>query len=95
MEAQVGHDSYDKKIRGLFEQHGRSGDLEAFEKCLHGLDWTQRRQEATFDISLDGRVVAELATSFAEIWNNKILEEAQQKTGDEKSALLNTWVIGG
>jgi hypothetical protein len=92
MEALVGGDSFDKKIRDIF---ANSRDFDEFEKHLQALGWTERREEATFDIALDGRVVDALATSFAEIWNKKILEESQQKTGDEKSALLNTWVIGG
>lgn len=95
MQPLVGGDSFDKKIRDLFVQQAKSGDLEEFEKHLLDFDWTERRQEATFDISLDGRVVDALATSFAQIWNEKILEEAQKKSGDDKSALLNTWVIGG
>ena len=95
MQSQVGNDPFDTEIRQLFLQDGSSEDLDIFEKRLLDLPWTVRRKEATFDISLDGRIVDELATSFAEVWNEKILEEAQQKTGDEKSVLLNTWVIGG
>lgn len=95
MQPLVGGDGFDKKVRDLFVQQARAGDLDEFERRLLEFAWTERRQEATFDISLDGRIVDALATSFAQIWNDKILEEAQKKNGDEKSALLNTWVIGG
>jgi hypothetical protein len=95
MQSQVGDDKYDAVIRDLFEQQDRAGDLVAFEKSVLALDWTIRRQEATFDIALDDRVVDKLATSFVKIWNEKILEESQTKTGDERAALLNNWLIGG
>lgn len=95
MQSEVGHDSFDAKIREFFVQHSRSGDLEAFQQKLTELPWSERKEEATFDIALDVRVVEMLATSFTQIWNEKILEEAQKKTGDDKSMLLNTWFIGG
>lgn len=95
MQSQVGHDEFDIRIRELFVQHARSGDLEGFQRILAELPWTERRREATFDIALDVRVVEMLAASFAQIWNERILEEAQQKSGDEKSMLLNNWLIGG
>jgi hypothetical protein len=95
MQAMVGEDSFDRKIRELFVEQAKSGDLDDFEKRLLEFDWTERRGESTFDISLDKRVVDNLATAFVQIWNDKILEEAQQKEGDEKSTVLNTWVIGG
>jgi len=95
MQSHVGEDSFDKLVRKLFLQHARSGDLDAFEQRILDLDWTQRRQEATFDIALDGKVVDDLATAFVKIWNEKIIEEAQKKAGDDKTALLNTWYIGG
>lgn len=95
MEPQVGNDSFDRRIRRLFAQHAKSGDLDTFQRCLLEMDWTERREEATFDIALDSRVVDELAAAFAKIWNERILEEAKSMTGDEKSALLGTWLIGG
>ncbi len=95
MQPMVGNDTYDKEIRLLFQQCGKFLDLTAFEKSLSELDWTQKRQEATFDIALDGRVVEKLSTTFKQIWNEKILEEVQKLSGDDKSTLLNTWVIGG
>jgi len=95
MQSQVADDGYDTIIRNLFEQQDRPDDLAAFEKSVLALDWTMRRQEATFDIALNGWVVDKLATSFTRIWNEKILEEAQTKTGDERTALLNRWYIGG
>lgn len=95
MQSQVGDDAFDTRVRELFLQHVKSGDLDGFEKKLLDFKWTDRRHEATFDICLDGRVVEALATSFMDIWNEKILEEAQKKSGDEKTALLNAWVIGG
>jgi hypothetical protein len=95
MQPLVGNDIYDEEIRLLFEQYGKPDDLATFEKSLSELAWTKRRQEATFDISLDGRVVEKLSLAFKQIWNEKILEEVQKLSGDEKSTLLNTWVIGG
>ena len=95
MRSEVGQDPWDEAIRNLFVQYARSGDLEGFQQYLAGLNWTQRRQEATFDIRLDGRVVDSLATSFARIWNERIREEARQKTSEqEQSELLKTWLIG-
>jgi len=93
MTSEVGHDSFDQKLRKFFVEHVNSGDSIATFQVDFG--WIERHQESTFDISLDGRVVDSLATAFARIWNEKVLEEAQKKTGDEKSALLNTWLIGG
>jgi hypothetical protein len=95
MESRVGGDEFDESVKRLLVQHGKADNLDDFERRLLDLDWTERRQESTFDISLDGRVVDELATSFTRIWNEKILEEAQKKSGDEKSLLLSTWLIGG
>jgi nucleoside 2-deoxyribosyltransferase len=96
MTSEVGHDSWDDEIRNAFLQHSRSEDLGSFQQYVAGLDWTQRRRESTFDIRLDGRVVDSLATSFARIWNEKIREEARQKTNEqEQSALLDTWLIRG
>lgn len=95
MQSQVGNDPYDETVRDLFEQIGEPDDLTVFERSLFELPWTSRKKEATFDISLDGRVVEKLATSFAEIWDEKIREEAETKIGDEKSTLLNNWLIGG
>ena len=95
MQPQVGGDPYDKMIRELFDQYGKPDDLTVFERSLSELPWTSRRKEATFDIALDGRVVEKLAISFTQIWNEKILEEAQNKTGDEKATLINNWLIGG
>ena len=96
MTSEVGHDSWDEEIRKVFLQHVRSGDPERFRQYIADLDWTQKRREATFDIRLDGRVVDSLATSFARIWNEKIREEARQKTNElEQSALLETWLIKG
>jgi len=95
MQPLVGDDPYDTKIRGLFKQYAMQDDLGAFENSLFDMPWTETRDEATFDISLDGRVVEKLATSFKQIWNEKILEEVQNKSGGEKSNLLNTWIIGG
>lgn len=95
MQSQVGDDAYDKKIQKRFAQLGKSGELGAFQEELEHWSWLERRQEATFDIALDERVVAKLATAFARIWNSKILEEAERESGDSKAALLNTWLIGG
>lgn len=95
MRAEVGDDSFDAEIHALYQQHEKSGDLDSFQESLFQRSWTKRREEATFDICLDRGVVSDLATSFARIWNEEILEEAQKKTGDEKTALLNTWLIGG
>ncbi len=93
MTSEVGHDSIDTEIQKRFAEHVKSGgSLATFEIDL---DWVQSRREATFDISLDGRVVDALATSFAQIWNDKILEEAKIKTAEEQSTLLKTWLIGG
>jgi hypothetical protein len=93
MTSEVGHDAIDLDIQKRFAEHVKiGGSLDTFEVDL---DWVQSRHEATFDIKLDGRVVEALATSFAHIWNNKILEEAKTKTGDEQSTLLKTWLIGG
>jgi hypothetical protein len=92
MTSEVGQDSFDEDIKDLFIEHVKSGgSLETFQVDL---DWVQRRREATFDICLAGQVVEALATSFARIWNNKILEEAKQKSGDDQSALIKTWLIG-
>jgi nucleoside 2-deoxyribosyltransferase len=92
MTSEVGHDSIDFDIQRRFTDHVKSGgSLDTFQVDL---DWVQSRREATFDIMLDGRVVDALATSFAHIWNDKILEQAKTKTGDEQSALLKTWLIG-
>jgi hypothetical protein len=95
MEHEVGGDKFDQKIRDLYLPYATSGDLEGFQKRLLEMEWTERREEATFDIRLNSRVVGALATSFQKIWNEKILEEAQRSSGDEKAALLRTWVIGG
>ena len=95
MQSQVGDDFYDKEVRASFKQTAKPDDLGAFEQSLFDLDWTIRRKEATFDIALDGRVVEKLASSFTDIWNKKIVEEANEKTGDERSTLLNNWLIGG
>jgi len=93
MTSEVGHDAIDDKIRKRFVAHVNSGgSLDDF--CVD-FDWIERRGETTFDISLDGRTVDSLATSFARIWNEKILDEAQKMTGEERAALLNTWLIGG
>jgi hypothetical protein len=92
MTSEVGRDAIDEEIKMRFVEHVKAGgSLDTFQV---NLDWVGKRRETTFDISLDGRVVDKLATSFAKIWNEKILEEAQKKSGDEKSALLNTWYIG-
>lgn len=95
MQSRVGGDKFDERVKRLLVQYSKSDSLDDFERRLLELDWTERRQESTFDISLDGRIVDELATSFTRIWNEKILEEAQGKSGDEKSLLLSTWLIGG
>jgi len=95
MQSQVGEDDYDAQIRALFVQYARSGDLDRFQRHLLERNWTERRKEKTFDIALDKRVVAKLAVSFIQIWNERIVEEAQKKSGDEKATLLNTWLIGG
>lgn len=96
MEGLVGQDSYDDFIRELFAQYSRNGDWEGFQQHLGGLDWIRRRQESTFDVRLDGRVVDALATSFARIWNERIREEARQKTNEkEQTTLLDNWLIKG
>jgi hypothetical protein len=95
MKSEVGLDTWDIEIRGLFVQYAKSGDLEGFQERLASLQWTERRRESTFDILLDGRVVDSIATAFVRIWNKRIREEAESKTGDEASALLKTWLIRG
>lgn len=95
MQSQVGGDKFDQLVKKLLVEHGTTDCLDDFQRRLFELSWTERHQESSFDISLDGRIVDELATSFTRIWNEKILEEAQDKSGDEKAALLNTWLIGG
>lgn len=96
MESEVGHDIWDAEIRSLFTEQGYSSDLQAFGEFLKGLDWVERRREANFDIRLDGRVVDSLAMSFAQIWNERIREEATQKpTQEEGVALLQNWLIKG
>lgn len=94
MQNQIGDDYYDRRIRDLLVQRSSPGDLDGFQKDLDDMDWTDRRREGTFDIALDPRVVGELATSFVKIWNGEILEEAHSKSSDERTTLLNTWLIG-
>lgn len=95
MRSEVGTDTWDELIRERFVQYAKSGDLDGFQQHLAGLEWTERRKEATFDIRLDGRVVDSMATSFARIWNEKIREDAEKQTGDEGLSLLKTWLIRG
>ena len=95
MRSEVGTDTWDELIRESYVQYAKSGDLDGFQQYLAGLEWTERRKEATFDIRLDGRVVDSMATSFARIWNEKIREDAEKQTGDEGLSLLETWLIRG
>lgn len=93
MTSEVGHDPFDAEIKRQFIEHVKSGgSLCTFQADLN---WMQKRQESTFDIFLDGRVVDLLATSFAQIWNEQIREEGKQKTAEERAALLDTWLIEG
>jgi len=94
MTGEVGLDPIDDEFRRLFVEHVKSGG--SVDNFAVNFDWVEKRREATFDIALDGRVVDALATSFAKLWNEKIVEEANKKTNkQEQSALLNTWLIGG
>lgn len=94
MTDQVGHDSIDDKLRRLFVEHVRAGG--SLDDFSAEFDWIEARQESTFDIALDGGVVDSMATAFAKIWNERILEEAKKAAGEpEQSALLNTWLIRG
>lgn len=96
MEIQFGNDAYDAATRKLFTDYVRAAALDTFLRDLLDLDWLRRWREATFDIRLDGRVVASLATAFARIWNEKIWEEASQTTSEEERfKLLKSWLIGG
>jgi hypothetical protein len=95
MEGDVGQDAYDKLIRQTFQQQPKPLDFDRLLRELDELKWTERRREATFDIALDGTVVASLATSFARLWNGKILEEAEELDHEESAFLLNHWRIRG
>jgi hypothetical protein len=92
MTSEVGHDQIDSHFRDKFIEHVRAGGgLSTFNVDL---DWIKKREEATFDIALDSRVVNSLATSFAKIWNERILEDARKMTDEqEQSALLKNWTI--
>jgi hypothetical protein len=92
MTSQVGEDKIDKYICDKFIEHVRlGGSLDNFN-CE--LDWIKRREESTFDIALDKRVVGSLAAAFAKIWNERILEEARNMTDENaQSALLKNWQI--
>jgi len=92
MTSEVGHDPFDQDCRQQFIDHVKSGGgLETFNPEI---DWIKRREEAKFDIALDGRVVDSLATAFAKIWNEQILEEAKRMTDENaQSALIKNWLI--
>ncbi len=94
MTSGVGQDQIDGEFRQLFIEHvGKGGSLESFEVDF---DWVKKRRERTFDIALDNGVVDSLATSFARIWNERILEEARTMTDEkEQAALLKNWQIRG
>jgi hypothetical protein len=94
-ESDVGQDAYDEQVRRIYNRQPKPLDFDAFQRELATMKWTERRKEATFDIALDGRVVAKLATSFARLWNEKVLAEAQELSGEESVHLLNTWRIRG
>jgi hypothetical protein len=94
MTSEVGKDGIDREYRDRFVEHVHSGG--SLENFNVELDWIKRRSESTFDIELDSRVVDSLATSFAKIWNEKVLEEARKMTDEqEQSALLKNWQIRG
>ena len=94
MTSEVGHDLIDQVYRDLYVEHVNSGgSLDKFLDRLADFDWIQRRQEKTFDIALDGRVVDKLADSFAEIWNSKILAEVEKKTSEQDQSALRSWLI--
>lgn len=96
MMSEVGHDGIDEELRELFAAHIASGKTaESFLPFCAGLDWIKRKQEKTFDIALDGRVVDSLANAFAKIWNEKIRQEAMTLPSDQGQALLTTWQIRG
>ena len=89
----VGHDSVDDEFRRRFDDHVKSGGcLDTFSVEL---DWIERHREATFDIALDGQVVDSLATAFAKIWNESILEEIGKAASEQEAAVLNTWLLRG
>jgi hypothetical protein len=94
MTSEVGHDLVDSNFRRQFIDHVKSGgSLESFDVDL---DWIKRREETTFDIVLDSRIVDSLATSFAKIWNERILEDARKMADEQaQAALLKNWQIRG
>lgn len=92
MTSEVGHDPFDQDCRQQFIDHVKSGGgLDTFNPEI---DWIKRREESTFDIALDTRVVDSLATAFTKIWNERILEDAKRMTDEQaRSALLTNWLI--
>lgn len=92
MTDQVGNDANDGEFRKRFDEHVKSGGC--LDTFVVELDWIERRREATFDIALESRVVESLATAFAKIWNEKILEDIGKAASEQEAALLNTWLIG-
>jgi hypothetical protein len=94
MTSEVGKDKFDDEIRDRFLSHvDAGGSLDNFNVDL---DWITKRHESTFDIALDTRVVDSLATAFAKIWNEKILEEARKMNDEQdRSTLLKNWLIKG
>jgi hypothetical protein len=94
MTSEVGHDLVDSNFRKQFIDHVKSGgSLDSFDVDL---DWIKRREETTFDIVLDSRIVDSLATSFAKIWNERILEDARKMADEQaQAALLKNWQIRG
>lgn len=92
MTSQVGEDQIDKYICRKFVEHVRQGG--SLDNFTCELDWIKRREESTFDIALDKRVVGSLAAAFAKIWNERILEEARNMTNENaQSTLLKNWQI--
>ncbi len=97
MTSQIGKDPTDDEVRQLFNDHQRNGgNLESFERLMVDRSWIERHREATFDIALDVRVVDALATSFAQIWNEKVWEDARNARNEaEHATLIKNWLIRG